>query len=90
MQNDIQTVTIELTEEEKAIITALGQERGLEAPADVLRALLHEVVEFYDGLWDKTFAESQDVLDRLADEAHAEYMAGLTEDFDPDNDSALP
>jgi hypothetical protein len=51
----------------------------------VLRALLHDAVAIYDALWDKTFAETQEVLDRLADEAHAEYMAGLTEDFDPKN-----
>jgi len=49
-------------------------------------ALLHDAVEIYDALWDKTFAETQDVLDRLADKAHEEYMAGLTEDFDPDAD----
>jgi hypothetical protein len=33
-------------------------------------------IEIYDALWDKTFEQSQDVLDRLADEAHAEYLAG--------------
>jgi hypothetical protein len=41
-------------------------------------------LELYDALWDKLFAESQAVLERLADEAHAEYLAGLTEEFDPD------
>jgi len=42
-----------------------------------------------DALWDKQFAESQDVLDKLADKALADYRAGLTEDFDPDTDPDL-
>lgn len=82
------TITLTLTEEEAALVETLARERGLDEPTDVLHALLHDVVEMYDALWDKTFAESQDVLERLADEAHAEYLAGLTEDFDPDDDPA--
>jgi hypothetical protein len=81
------TITLTLSEEEAALVNALARERGLDTPEAVLRLLLHEVVEIYDALWDKTWANSQDVLDRLADEAHAEYLAGLTEDFDPDTDS---
>jgi hypothetical protein len=45
-------------------------------------------MERYDALWDKTFEASQDLLDQLANEAHAEYAAGLTEDFDPDTEGA--
>lgn len=37
-----------------------------------------------EALWDEQFAKSQDFLDRLADQAHAEYVAGLTEEFDAD------
>jgi len=37
-----------------------------------------------DLLWDAKFAASQDVLDRMADEAHQEYLAGQTEEFDLD------
>jgi hypothetical protein len=80
------TITVTLTEEEAALVEALARERGFSEPTEVLHALLHDVVEIYDALWDKTFAESQDLLERLADEAHAEYLAGLTEDFDPDED----
>lgn len=83
-------VTVTLDAQEEALIATLGQERGLSAPADVLRALLHDAAEIYDALWDKTFDESQDLLDKLADEAHAEYEAGLTEDFDPDTDPDAP
>jgi hypothetical protein len=43
-----------------------------------------------DALWDEQFAKSQDVLDFLAKEARDEYYAGLTDDFDPDNDPDAP
>jgi len=39
-----------------------------------------------EALWDEQFARSQDALARMSEQAHAEYLAGLTEDFDPDND----
>lgn len=35
--------------------------------------------------WDESFAKSQDLLKRMADEAHAQYLAGETESLDPDN-----
>ena len=34
--------------------------------------------------WDKSFAGSLDVLERLADEAIAEHRAGRTKPVDPD------
>lgn len=77
-----QSITLNLTEEEAELIETLVREGGYSAPEDALRALLHDATAVYDALWDKTFDKSQDVLDRLADEAHAEYLAGLTEDFD--------
>jgi hypothetical protein len=43
-----------------------------------------------EALWDEQFANSQDVLEFLANEARAEYAAGLTEDFDPDDDHDVP
>jgi hypothetical protein len=42
-----------------------------------------------DALWDEKFAASQDVLDKLAENALAKYHAGLTEEFDPDTDPDL-
>jgi hypothetical protein len=42
-----------------------------------------------EALWDEQFAGSQDVLDRLADSIHNDYVAGLTEDFEPDTDPDL-
>ena len=34
--------------------------------------------------WDRSFAGSLDVLERLADEAIADYRAGRTKPIDPD------
>ena len=34
--------------------------------------------------WDDLFARSQDLLARLAEDAHQEYRAGLTEPLDPE------
>lgn len=35
--------------------------------------------------WEKTFAESEDLLSQLADEALAEHKQGKTEILQPDN-----
>lgn len=42
----------------------------------------------YEAKWAESFAKSHDVLERLSQEAHEEYLAGLTEEFDPDKDEA--
>ncbi len=34
--------------------------------------------------WDKRFADSQDILSKLATEALAEHRSGQTKDLDPD------
>ena len=39
-----------------------------------------------EALWDEQFAKSQNVLARLSQEAHEEHVAGLTEEFDPDDE----
>jgi hypothetical protein len=39
-----------------------------------------------EALWEEQFARSQDELEQLGQEAHEEHLAGLTEDFDPDDD----
>ena len=48
-----------------------------------------QTMEESDAIWDEMFATSQDYLDKLANEIEAKYLAGLTEDFDPDNDPDL-
>jgi hypothetical protein len=85
MSDESHNITLELTEEEQVLLEMLTREGGF----DALRSLLHEAIAVYDAIWDKAFAESEDLLERLADEAHAEYLAGETEDFDPDSDDAL-
>ncbi len=72
-------------------------ERGeieFETPANLppgeVRILIESIDEAAiaadEALWDEQFAKSQDLLTQLADEALADYKAGLTEDFDPDDD----
>jgi len=39
-----------------------------------------------DRKWDESFAESQDVLERMANEALAEHRAGSTKPLFPDGD----
>lgn len=34
--------------------------------------------------WEVSLADSQDILAKLADKAHEDYLAGRTEEFDPD------
>jgi hypothetical protein len=88
-QETPRTITLTLSEEENALLESLAREHGSE-PAEALRTLLHEAMSIYDALWDKTFEESQDFLDQLADEVHAEYLAGETDDFDPDEEFDNP
>ncbi|GEM_PF-1649116 len=38
-----------------------------------------------EALWDEQFAQSKDVLIGMANEAHKEFLAGLTENLDPDD-----
>jgi hypothetical protein len=43
----------------------------------------HSMIES-ERRWDELFSRSQDLLEKLANEAMAEYEAGLTEQLDPD------
>jgi hypothetical protein len=45
-------------------------------------AILEEVA--VEGLWAASFAARPDALEKLADEARAEYRAGKTQPLDPD------
>ena len=55
----------------------------------IVRRPSEEELAADDALWDEQFAASQDILDKLADDALAKYHAGLTEEFDPDTDPDL-
>jgi len=50
-----------------------------DALAEAIRAEIRAEKE-----WDKSFASSPDVLERLADEAIADHRAGRTKPVDPD------
>jgi hypothetical protein len=82
----LNTITLTLTEEEQLLIESLARESGTASPAEAIHVLLRDVVAIYDALWDKKFAETQDTLNKLADDALVAYLAGETEDFDPDDD----
>ncbi len=62
-----------------------------EPPADLppgdVRIIIEPVdIEADEARWDEQFANSQDALEQMARKAIEEDEAGLTEDFDPDND----
>ncbi|HEV7487413.1 MAG TPA: hypothetical protein VGQ65_17215 [Thermoanaerobaculia bacterium] len=59
--------------------TAQLPEQDQEAFAAFMLAALES-----DRRWDDLFARSQDLLAQMAEEAHEEYCAGLTELLDPD------
>ena len=54
-----------------------------------IRTISDEEIAADEALWDEQFAKSQDVLERMAQEALEEHEAGLTDEFDPDNDPDL-
>ena len=73
---------IYLTDEQHNLLESFAAEQGIKDLADALPAMIHELVRLHDELWDKQFAASEHVLERLNNETLAEYHAGLTEDFD--------
>lgn len=82
-----------------ALIGRVTEQGKLEVdlPADILpgevRVIIETVADFDleadEKLWDEQFARSPEVLDMLAKEAHEAYLAGKTENFDPETDPDL-
>ena len=72
-------LTVTLTDEEYSLLQAFAADHGITELEVALPAVLH------DRLWDEQFANSQDLLSELAAEAHDEYLAGNTEELDPDS-----
>lgn len=54
-----------------------------EAEQDALAEAIRAEIEA-EKMWDRSFAGSRDVLERLADEAIADHRAGRTTPVDPD------
>ncbi len=55
-------------------------------PGDVCITIETVDIAADEAQWDEQFAKSQDILKQMALKAIEEDEAGLTEDFDPDND----
>ena len=58
-------------------------DQPIDLPAGDVRITIEAFdIEADEAHWDEQFAKSQDVLERLAHEAHEDYLAGRTEDCD--------
>jgi hypothetical protein len=75
-------ITTLLTDEEYQLLQSFAAAQGINLE-NAIPTIIH------DQLWDAQFAASQDLLHEMAEEAHAEYLAGTLEDFDPDTDPDL-
>jgi hypothetical protein len=78
-----------LSSEAYTIMTRLLEQAFVEAnklPEDEQDALAKFLLEELaaERRWTRTFADSQDVLSQLADEALAEHQAGKTQALDPE------
>ena len=60
--------------------------RARQLPEENQNFIAHMMLEIIEdeARWDAQFAASEDLLIKMADAAHEEYMAGRTEAFDPD------
>ncbi len=76
-------ITAHLTDEEYRLLQAFANSQGIKDLESAIPTIIH------DQLWDAQFTTSQDLLHEMAEEAHAEYLAGTLEDFDPDTDADL-
>ena len=76
-------ITAHLTDEEYELLKAFANAQGIKDLESAIPTIIH------DHLWDAQFAASEDLLHEMAEEAHAEYLAGTLEDFDPDTDPDL-
>lgn len=82
VEQDVTTTYLQL-EIPRSALETLAQMRGYETIEEYVTFLIAQDDEV---LWDEQFAASQDLLMDMAGDALAEHEAGLTEEFDPDND----
>jgi hypothetical protein len=78
-------IKVTLTQEEYELLEVFAAEQGIEKLEEAMPALLHELVKVYDKLWEVTFANSLDVVAKLAQEASDDYHAGRIEDFESES-----
>jgi predicted P-loop ATPase len=74
----------ELTNKVEYLTDATGQRRAVVLDLSLWEELLRLLEELDEQHWDEAFANSQDQLARLADEALAEYHQGKTQELTPE------
>ena len=73
-------MTTHLTDEEYKRLQSFAAAQGIKDLESAIPTIIH------DQLGDAQFAASPDLLHDMAEAAHAEYLAGTLEDFDPETD----
>lgn len=76
-------ITLQLTDEEYNYLESFAATQGITDLKTAILTIIH------DQWWDAQFADSADLLHQMAEETHLAYLAGDTEDFDPDTDADL-
>jgi len=74
----------ELTNKVEYLTDAAGQRRAVVLDLAVWEELLQLLEKLDEQQWDEAFANSQDQLAQLADEALAEYRQGNTQELTPE------
>lgn len=74
----------ELTDKIEYLTDAAGQRKAVVLELAVWEELLQLLAEIDEQQWTESFANSQDQLARLGDEALAEYRQGQTQELTPD------
>jgi hypothetical protein len=77
-EKEARAMAVKLLEQAFAQITKLSEQEQEAVAAWILEELASE------RRWDTAFADSQEKLVHLANEALAEYRAGRTQELDPD------
>jgi len=74
----------ELTDKVEYLTDAAGQRKAVVLDLSLWEELLRLLEELDEQQWDEAFANSQDQLAGLADEALAEYRQGKTQELTPE------
>jgi hypothetical protein len=86
MAVSLHALQITLSDEDFELLQVFAGEQGISDLTDAVGPLLHEYIRVVDALWDEKLARPNPALDALITQVEAEISAGLTEDFDFDDD----